>query len=96
MYIVELLVNIPVYLKGRVGYERVSLTLIKESMRKLRAFELWIYKRFLKISWVDRIGNTEVFRRIGEETETVATIKTIELAYVSHIICRDRYMTYCN
>ena len=32
----------------------------------ITAFEMWCYRRILKISWTNMITNEEVLRRVGE------------------------------
>ena len=34
-------------------------------MDKIRAFEMWCYRRLLKIRWTDRVSNEEVLRRMN-------------------------------
>ena len=34
--------------------------------RRIEAFEMWCYRRMLKVRWVDRITNEEILNRIGE------------------------------
>ena len=34
--------------------------------RNIEAFEMWCYRRMLKMRWVDRITNEEILERIGE------------------------------
>jgi len=42
-----------------------SWTVTEEIKRRIEAFEMWCYRRLLKISWTDRITNLEVMRRVG-------------------------------
>lgn len=39
----------------------------KSEENKLVAFEVWCYRKITKTSWVDRMANEEVIRRVGEE-----------------------------
>lgn len=48
---------------------------------KIEAFELWLYRRILKIPWIARITNAEVLRRMNKDTELVNTIKIKKLQY---------------
>lgn len=38
--------------------------------KKMEAFEMWLYRRILRIPWVDRI-----LRRLNKELEDITTIK---------------------
>ena len=42
-------------------------TLRKMEIDRLKAFEMWIWRRMEKISWEDKKKNEEVLDAIGEE-----------------------------
>ena len=42
-------------------------TITKSLLSRLDAFEMWVYRRVLKISWTDKITNEEVLRRMGTD-----------------------------
>jgi hypothetical protein len=56
-----------------------------QKKKKIEAFELWLYRRILKIPWTARITNEEVLRRMKNDTELVNTIKIRKLQYLGHI-----------
>jgi len=56
-----------------------SWTLNGAITKKIEAFELWLYRRILKIPWTVRITNAEVLRRMKTDTELVNTIKITKL-----------------
>jgi len=35
--------------------------------QKIRSFEMWIWRRMEKISWLDKVTNEEVLRRVNED-----------------------------
>ena len=52
---------------------------------KIRSFEMWCYRRMLKIPWTDRVTNAEVLRRIKMlNTELLEKIKEIRLHFQGH------------
>ena len=55
-------------------------------LSKLDAFEMWVYRRVLKISWTEKITNEEVLRRMGTDREIVRQFKTRKLQYLGHPI----------
>ncbi|CAG9830832.1 unnamed protein product [Diabrotica balteata] len=59
-----------------------SWTLTEASMGKLEAFEMWCYRRILRISWVDRVTNIEVLRRMDKTCEIISTVKQRKLEYL--------------
>jgi hypothetical protein len=56
-----------------------ALTLKQKNVKNLESFEMWCYRRILKISWVDKITNEEVIRRINNDPEVILNIKKRKL-----------------
>ncbi|CAG9837495.1 unnamed protein product [Diabrotica balteata] len=54
-------------------YSVEAWTLTETLTRKLEAFEMWVYRRILHISWTEHVTNIEVLQRIGKEKEIVNT-----------------------
>lgn len=79
------------YVHSVLYYGVESWTLNTDAMRRLNSFEMWTYRRILGISWVDRITNIEVLRRINKEREVELTIKERKLQYLGHIIRGEKY-----
>ena len=67
-------------------YGAETWTMTKSLLSKLDAFEMWVYRRVLKISWTEKITNEEVLRRMGTSTEIVRQFKTRKLQYLGHLI----------
>jgi len=44
-------------------------------MNKIAAFEMWVYRRELKIPWMARVTNEKVRRRLNKEREPLLMIK---------------------
>lgn len=72
-------------------YGLESWTINKISMKKLQSFEMWIFRRALRISWTKKIANEEVLRRVKRERELVNVIKARKLEYLGHIMRGERY-----
>uniref|UniRef100_A0A8D8VXF9 Uncharacterized protein n=1 Tax=Cacopsylla melanoneura TaxID=428564 RepID=A0A8D8VXF9_9HEMI len=63
-----------------------------ETEKKLEAFELWLYRRILKISWTEKITNIEVLKRMKTRPELLKIVKCRKLQYLGHIMSNlDRY-----
>ena len=58
---------------------------------KVQAFEMWVYRRILRISWLDKVTNDEVLRRIKKNTELINTTKIRKLPYFGHIMRNPKY-----
>ena len=68
------------YVWATLLYGAETWTLNKTLKRKLEATEMWFYRRMLRISWVDRISNEEVLRKMTTgRILPVATIRKRQL-----------------
>ena len=72
-------------------YAMETWTLKMTDINRLEAFEMWIYRRLLKISWTDRISNEEVLRRVEQTRTLFTTVKRRKVAYLGHIMRSERY-----
>ena len=60
---------------------------ITESMAKrLSAFEMWSYRRMLRLSWTEKVSNEEVLERAKIKKRLYNIIQTKKLQYFGHII----------
>ena len=58
-------------------------------MKKLEAFETWLYRKMLRISWKDRITNDEVYRRMGTGKAILGDIVRRQLSFLGHVLRKD-------
>jgi hypothetical protein len=79
------------YIFSILLYGMEAWTLKKQHIRKIEAFEMWCYRRILKIQWVQRITNAEVLRRLNKELEIMNSIKRRKLEYLGHITRGEKY-----
>uniref|UniRef100_A0A8D8SUP8 Reverse transcriptase domain-containing protein n=1 Tax=Cacopsylla melanoneura TaxID=428564 RepID=A0A8D8SUP8_9HEMI len=70
-------------------------TLTEATTNKLKAFELWLYRRMLRISWTQKITNAEVLNRMNKKAELVNIIKARKLQYLGHIMRNEHIGTIC-
>lgn len=54
--------------------EDVPWTLKKIDIKKIEAFEMWMYRRMLRTLWTDRTTNNEMLRRVQKEKEVILTV----------------------
>ena len=71
------------------GSEAWSMTV--QLMKKLSAFEMWLHRRILRISWTDHITNEEVLWRVGKQQEIAFTVKRRKLEYFGHLMRHNKY-----
>ena len=74
------------YIWPTLFYGAETWTITKSMLSRLDAFEMWVYRRVLKISWTDKITNEEVLRRMGTGRAIVRQLKTRKLQYLGHLI----------
>ena len=74
------------YVFSVLFYGVESWTLTKASCRKLEAFEMWLYRRMLRVSWPDRVIKEEILRRMRKNMEVLLTVKCRKLQYLGHIM----------
>ncbi|CAG9087673.1 unnamed protein product [Plutella xylostella] len=74
-----------------VLYGCESWTIKENFKKKLEAFEMWCYRRMLRISWTDKVTNVEVLKRMHKQVELVRTIKQRKVAYLGHVLRNKRY-----
>lgn len=67
-------------------YGAESWTLNETTTKKLNAFEMWLYRRILKIPWTAKISNIEVLRTMKKDLELMNIIKARKLEYLGHIM----------
>ncbi|XKL65859.1 hypothetical protein PGB90_009279 [Kerria lacca] len=61
-----------------------------DSEKKLNAFEMWCFRRMLKIPWTDFVSNNTVLARVKKENKTIVEdIKHRKLKYLTHKICEN-------
>ena len=67
-------------------YGAETWTITKSLFSRRDTFDMWIYRRVLKISWTEHINNEEVLRRMGTGREIVRQCKTRKMQYLGHRI----------
>lgn len=66
-------------------------TLTEDACKRLEAFEMWCYRRMLRVSWMHRVSNVTVLQRMNKEKEVMKTVKERKLSYFGHIMRNDKY-----
>ncbi|XP_069364153.1 uncharacterized protein [Maniola hyperantus] len=91
------------YIWPVVLYGCEAWTLVEDLRKKIEAFEMWTYRRMLRISWTAKVSNAgkyngkypgknaEVLARMQKKTELVKTIKQRKISYLGHILRHNRY-----
>ena len=76
------------YIWSTLLYGAETWTLTKVTSDKLEAFEMWLYRRMLRILWKEHITNKEVLNKMKTKRSLLNTIKKRKCQYFRHIIRR--------
>jgi hypothetical protein len=53
---------------------------------KINAFEMWCYRRILKVTYTDRVTNVEVLKRMQTELKFLRSMKKRKMEYAGHVL----------
>ena len=70
------------------GYRSECWVLKKSDENKIDAFELWRYRRLLRISWTDKKSNEWVLEKMDCKERLLATLNRKKMSFVGHILRR--------
>ena len=66
-----------------------SWTMTSSNTDKINAFELWCWRRMLRINWTMKRTNRSVLREVGSKMSLLAQINSQTLSYFGHIARRS-------
>ena len=67
-------------------YGSETWTISSLDRKRIEAFEMWCYRRILKIRWVDYVTNEEVLNRIGEKEKLWHNLTKRRDRLIGHIL----------
>ena len=73
----------PVVMYGCEGW-----TIKKAECQRIDAFELWYWRRLLKVPWTARKSNQSILKEISPEYSLEGLILKLKLQYFSHLMQR--------
>ena len=68
------------------GYE--SWTIKKAELRRTDAFELWCWRRLLRVPWTERRSNQSILKEISPEYSLEGLTLKLKLQYFGHVMGR--------
>ena len=71
-----------------VMYECESWTIKKAECRKIDAFELWCWRRLLRVRWTARRSYQSILKEINSEYSLEGLMLKLKLQYFGHLIWR--------
>ena len=69
-----------------VMYRRESWTIKKAEHRRIDLFELWCWRRLLKVPWTARRSNQSILKEISPECSLEGLMLKLKLQYFGHLI----------
>ena len=69
------------------GYE--SWTIKKAECRRIDAFELWCWRRLLRVPWTARRSNQSILKEISPEYSLEELMLKLKLYYFGHLMWRS-------
>ena len=78
------LVKAMVFLVVMYGCE--SWTIKKDEHRRIDAFELWCWRRLLRVPWTARRSNQSIIREINPEYSLEGLMLKLKLQYFGHLM----------
>ena len=71
-----------------VMYGCESWTMKKAEHRRTDAFELWCWRRLLRVPWTERRSNQSILKEIGPGCSLERLMLTLNLQYFGHLMRR--------
>ena len=71
-----------------VIYRCESWTIKKAEHRRIDAFELWCWRRLLRVSWTARKSNQSILKEISPEYSLEGVMMKLKLQYFGHLMRR--------
>ena len=71
-----------------VMYRCESWTVKKAEHQRIDAFELWCWRRLLKVSWPSRRSNQSILKEISHEYSLERLMLKLKLQSFGHLMCR--------
>ena len=69
-----------------VLYGAETWTMRKHERRKIDAFELWCWRRVLRVSWMERKTNIRIIEKIKPEWTLESKVSKAALSYFGHVV----------
>ena len=71
-----------------VMYGCESWTIKKAEVPRIHAFELWCWRRLLRVPWTARRSNQSILKEINPEYSSEGLMLKLKLQYIGHLMRR--------
>ena len=69
-----------------VMYECESWTIKRDECQRIDAFELWCWRRLLRVPWIARRSNQSILKEINPEYSLEGLMLKLKLQYFGHLM----------
>ena len=70
------------------GCETWAINIMKAEHRRINAFELWCWRRLLRVPWTARRSNQSILKEISPEYSLEGLMLRLKLKYFGHLMQR--------
>jgi len=77
------------YIWSVLLYGCESWTINKNMEQKLKAIEMWFWRKMMRISWTEKLTNEVVLEKVGSERQLLTTIRRRQWRFVGHELRRE-------
>jgi len=67
-------------------YAAETWTISKTDLKRIKAFEMWIWRKMEKISWTAKVSNSDVLNRVKENCCIISTINQRKCRWLGHVL----------
>jgi len=64
-------------------------TMSSAAVKRNKAFEMWLWRKMEKISWTEKVSNSDVLKRVEEVRCIISTIKQRKCRWLGHVLRHD-------
>ena len=75
-----------------VMYGCESCTINKAEHQRIHAFELWCWRRLLRVPWTARRSNNSILKEVGPEYSLEGLMLKLNLQYFGHLDAKSRLL----
>ena len=73
-------------------YAAETWTLTQMDRDRIEALEMWIWERMEKISWMDKVTNEDVLKKVNESKNMLNVIRQRKRKWIGHMLRHDEFL----
>jgi hypothetical protein len=73
-------------------YGSEERTIVNTDQKRIEVFEIWCWRRMLKIKLTEKVKNEEVYRIVGDERNRWSVISQGRTRCVGHVVGHKNYV----